>query len=237
VLAPHHPAADHAVPDGVAHAATVLRHPTHRSVRDLRRRAALACARDVPLGTGGAQIRRTSDPRRRPLMGHAPVETWIDRHGQPRHRLDGERADCHDRAGTERSHRASSINCSPASPDSTGRRDTAEQRIAAAVLAVGMPALASHRSAAHSGASSTDRRSRRRDRRRRRRRLPGFDDVVIHRPKDLERLSRSGAANIVCTNILRTCSISERSTVRRARCRRARHHPPARITLPRSSRS
>jgi hypothetical protein len=42
VLAPHHPAADHAVPDGVAHAPTVLRRPTHRSVRELFRRAALA---------------------------------------------------------------------------------------------------------------------------------------------------------------------------------------------------
>jgi hypothetical protein len=86
-----------------------------------------------------------------------------------------------------------------------GTADTAEQRIAAAVLAVGMPALASHRSAARlwgierptgdpvdvivAG----------------RRRLPALRGVVIHRPKDLERLSPpQRRSNIVCTNILRT---------------------------------
>lgn len=85
-----------------------------------------------------------------------------------------------------------------------GTADTPEQRIMAALLAVGMPALASHRSAAHLwgferpasdpvdvivvG----------------RRRFPTLDGVVIHRPKDLERLRPQRRDNIACTNILRT---------------------------------
>ena len=85
-----------------------------------------------------------------------------------------------------------------------GTNDTPEQRIAAAVLAVGAPALASHRSAAHLWgiARPTDdpvdiivagRR-----------RLPALSNVVIHRPKDLERLTPQRRENITCTNILRT---------------------------------
>jgi very-short-patch-repair endonuclease len=86
-----------------------------------------------------------------------------------------------------------------------GTARTREQRIAAAVLATGPSSLASHRSAAHLwgvprppddpvdvilvGA---------------RRRFVGFDDVVIHRPRDLERLRPQRRANIVCTNIMRT---------------------------------
>jgi very-short-patch-repair endonuclease len=86
-----------------------------------------------------------------------------------------------------------------------GTARTREQRIAAAVLATGPSSIASHRSAAHLwgvprpaddpvdvivvGA---------------RRRFVGFDDVVIHRPRDLERLRPQRRANIVCTNILRT---------------------------------
>jgi len=85
-----------------------------------------------------------------------------------------------------------------------GTPDTAEQQIMAAVLAVGTPALASHRSAAYLwgierpaddpvdvivvG----------------RRRLPALDAVVIHRPKDVERLTPQRRSNIACTNILRT---------------------------------
>ena len=74
----------------------------------------------------------------------------------------------------------------------------------AAVLAVGAGSLASHRSAAHlwgiarpdddpidvivSG----------------RRRLPSLDQVVVHRPKDLQRLIPQRQSGIRCTNILRT---------------------------------
>lgn len=86
-----------------------------------------------------------------------------------------------------------------------GTPRTPEQRIIAAVLATGPTSLASHRSAAHLwgvprpdddpvdvivvGA---------------RRRFVGFDDVVIHRPRDLERLTPQRRAGIVCTNVLRT---------------------------------
>ena len=85
-----------------------------------------------------------------------------------------------------------------------GTARTREQRIAAAVLATGPSSLASHRSAAHlwgiprpaddpvdvivAGA---------------RRRFVGFDDVVIHRPRDLQRLTPQRRANIACTNVLR----------------------------------
>jgi very-short-patch-repair endonuclease len=85
-----------------------------------------------------------------------------------------------------------------------GTPDTPEQRIMAALLAVGMPALASHRSAAHLWGIArpdtdpvdviiTGRR-----------RLPTLTGVVIHRPKDLERLRPQRRENIACTNILRT---------------------------------
>jgi very-short-patch-repair endonuclease len=85
-----------------------------------------------------------------------------------------------------------------------GTPDTPEQRIMAALLAVGMPALASHRSAAHLWGIArpatdpvdviiTGRR-----------RLPTLAGVVIHRPKDLERLRPQRRENIACTNILRT---------------------------------
>jgi very-short-patch-repair endonuclease len=86
-----------------------------------------------------------------------------------------------------------------------GTARTREQRIAAAVLATGPSSIASHRSAAHLWGVprpaddpvdvivvGT------------RRRFVGFDDVVIHRPRDLERLRPQRRANIVCTNILRT---------------------------------
>jgi very-short-patch-repair endonuclease len=85
-----------------------------------------------------------------------------------------------------------------------GTPRTAEQRIFAAVLATGPGSLASHRSAAHLwgiprphddpvdvivvGA---------------RRRFSGRDDVVIHRPRDLERLTPQRRAGIACTNVLR----------------------------------
>jgi very-short-patch-repair endonuclease len=86
-----------------------------------------------------------------------------------------------------------------------GTARTREQRITAAVFATGPTSLASHRSAAylwgvprpgddvvdvivHSA----------------RRRFVGFDDVVIHRPRDLQRLTPQRRANIPCTNILRT---------------------------------
>ena len=85
-----------------------------------------------------------------------------------------------------------------------GTSDTPEQRITAAMLAVGVPVLASHRSAAHLwgierpaddpvdvivvG----------------RRRLPALAGVAIHRPKDIERLRPQRRSNIACTSILRT---------------------------------
>ncbi len=85
-----------------------------------------------------------------------------------------------------------------------GTARTPEQRIVAAVLATGPSSMASHRSAAHLwgiprpeddpvdvivvGA---------------RRRFTGFDDVVIHRPRDLERLAPQRRSGIVCTNALR----------------------------------
>ncbi len=92
-----------------------------------------------------------------------------------------------------------------------GTARTTEQRIAAAVFATGPSSIASHRSAAHLwgiprpdddpvdviddpvdvivvGA---------------RRRFTGFDEVVIHRPRDLERLTPQRRSGIVCTNALR----------------------------------
>jgi very-short-patch-repair endonuclease len=85
-----------------------------------------------------------------------------------------------------------------------GTPDTPEQRIAAAVHAVGAPALASHRSAARLwGVARPDADpvdvlllGARRD--------LALDGVVIHRPSDRARLVRQRRANIVCTNILRT---------------------------------
>ena len=85
-----------------------------------------------------------------------------------------------------------------------GTPDTREQRIMAAVLAVGTGALASHRSAAHLWGITrplddpvdviiTGRR-----------RLPSLAGVAIHRPKDLERLVPQRRSGIACTNILRT---------------------------------
>jgi very-short-patch-repair endonuclease len=86
-----------------------------------------------------------------------------------------------------------------------GTARTVEQRMAAAVLATGPTSLASHRSAAHLwgiprppgdpidvivvGA---------------RHRFTGIDDVVIHRPRDLERLTPQRRSGIACTNVLRT---------------------------------
>lgn len=85
-----------------------------------------------------------------------------------------------------------------------GTAETMEQRILAAVLAVGPGAVASHRSAARlwgiprpdddpvdvivTG----------------RRRLPSLDGVIVHRPKDTKRLLPQRPAGIPTTNILRT---------------------------------
>ena len=85
-----------------------------------------------------------------------------------------------------------------------GTARTPEQRIAAAVLATAPSSMASHRSAARLwgiprpdddpvdviviGA---------------RRRFTGFDEVIIHRPRDLERLAPQRRSGIVCTNALR----------------------------------
>ncbi len=86
-----------------------------------------------------------------------------------------------------------------------GTARTTEQRIAAALLAAGAGALASHRSAAHLwgmarpaddpvdvivvGA---------------RRRFAAHDGIVVHRPRDLERLLPLRRSGLACTNILRT---------------------------------
>jgi very-short-patch-repair endonuclease len=85
-----------------------------------------------------------------------------------------------------------------------GTARTSEQRIAAAVLATGPSSMASHRSAAHLwGIPRPD------DDPvdvivvNARRRFTGFDEVTIHRPRDLERLSPQRRSGIVCTNVLR----------------------------------
>lgn len=85
-----------------------------------------------------------------------------------------------------------------------GTARTAEQRIAAVVLATGPSSMASHRSAAHLwGIPRPD------DDPvdvivvNARRRFTGFDEVTIHRPRDLERLSPQRRSGIVCTNVLR----------------------------------
>ena len=85
-----------------------------------------------------------------------------------------------------------------------GTPDTPEQRIVAGVLAIGEPALASHRSAARLwGVPRPDDdpvdvilTGERRDLR--------LDGVVIHRPTDRERLAPQRQYGISCTNILRT---------------------------------
>ncbi len=85
-----------------------------------------------------------------------------------------------------------------------GTADTPEQRMMAAVLAIGSPALASHRSAAHLWGMArpdgepvdvivADRG-----------RSPRLDGVVVHRPRDTERLAPQRRSAIPCTNILRT---------------------------------
>jgi very-short-patch-repair endonuclease len=85
-----------------------------------------------------------------------------------------------------------------------GTPATPEQRIVAAVLAVGPGAVASHRSAAHLWGIArpdgdpvdviiTGRRRR-----------PSLDGVVVHRPKDLQRLVPQRRSDIACTNVLRT---------------------------------
>ncbi len=85
-----------------------------------------------------------------------------------------------------------------------GTPDTPEQRIIAGVLAIGEPALASHRSAARLwGVPRPDDdpvdvilTGERRDLR--------LDGVVIHRPTDRDRLVPQRQYGISCTNILRT---------------------------------
>ncbi|WP_040491012.1 DUF559 domain-containing protein [Ilumatobacter nonamiensis] len=91
-----------------------------------------------------------------------------------------------------------------------GTADTSRQRIAAAVLAAGDGALASHRSAAllH-GIPTVDPppvdvivpRTRMGDRTTY---IRGLDGVVVHRPSDLMRLKPHRQDNISCTSILRT---------------------------------
>lgn len=109
---------------------------------------------------------------------------------------------------------------------------TREARIMAAVLAVGRPAIASHRSAAHLWGIE-----------RRtddpvdvivvgRRRLPALTGVVIHRPKDVERLTPQRRRNITCTNILRTLldlGAVDRDAIRDAVGHAIAHHH---VTLP-----
>ncbi len=85
-----------------------------------------------------------------------------------------------------------------------GTPDTAEQRIIAAVFAVGAGAIASHRSAARLwGIPRPDDDpvdvllpQQRRD--------VHLDGVVVHRPRDLARLIPQRRFSIPCTNILRT---------------------------------
>ncbi len=85
-----------------------------------------------------------------------------------------------------------------------GTSDTPEQRIVAAVDAVGAGALASHRSAARLwGIPRPDDdpvdvllASERRD--------VAFDGVIVHRPRDLARLVPQRRFGIRCTNIIRT---------------------------------
>ena len=88
-----------------------------------------------------------------------------------------------------------------------GTVDSSEQRIIAGVLAAGPNALASHRSAAHlHGIPSTEpppvdviapalRRGRS---------AIGVDGVVVHRPRDLQRLRPHRIDGVPCTNLLRT---------------------------------
>jgi len=85
-----------------------------------------------------------------------------------------------------------------------GTPDTPEQRIAAGVNAMGVPALASHRSAAllwgvprpHSDPVDVMLVGRRR--------ALDLDGVVIHRTTDRQRLKTQRRSGIPCTNILRT---------------------------------
>ena len=93
-----------------------------------------------------------------------------------------------------------------------GTASTYAQRIAAAVLAAGDGALASHRSAAHLHGipgvdeSEVDVIVARRGRAPGRERATSvdLDGVASHRPRDLRRLTPSRANGIACTNVLRT---------------------------------
>lgn len=86
-----------------------------------------------------------------------------------------------------------------------GTARTPEQRITAAVAATGSTSLASHRSAAHlwgiprPGDDPVDVTIVAT-----RRRFTRFDDIVVHRPRDLERLTPQRRSGIACTNVLRT---------------------------------
>lgn len=85
-----------------------------------------------------------------------------------------------------------------------GTPDTPEQRIAAAVLACGPSALASHRSAAHLWGIPRQPHDpvdvivpgRTQERH--------LDGVVVHRPRDGRRLTPQRREGIACTNVLRT---------------------------------
>jgi len=86
-----------------------------------------------------------------------------------------------------------------------GSSRTSEQRINAAVLATGPASLASHRSAAYLwGIPRHDDEPLDVITPTSRRRFDSLDDLVIHRPRDLERLTPQRRSGIACTNILRT---------------------------------
>ncbi|WP_420452834.1 DUF559 domain-containing protein [Ilumatobacter sp.] len=94
-----------------------------------------------------------------------------------------------------------------------GTASTSTQRIAAAVLAAGPGALASHRSAAHlHGIPGIDDsvvdiivpRRAPGGRRPGRATTVNLDGVAVHRPRDLMRLDRHRADAVACTNLLRT---------------------------------
>jgi hypothetical protein len=114
------------------------------------------------------------------------------------------RAGCRDRAGIELSRQATSINSSQASPGSPALREHASnaspqpcsrRSVIDRLTSIGRPPLGRPTTRDDPvdvivvGA---------------RRRFFAFDDVVIHRPRDLERLRPQRRANIVCTNNLRT---------------------------------
>ena len=88
-----------------------------------------------------------------------------------------------------------------------GSADTSEQRIMAGVLAAGIRALASHRSAAHLHGIPTIQHALVDvivPARPRGRSSIGLEHVVVHRPRDLVHLRPHRIDGIACTNLLRT---------------------------------